>query len=881
MSLEVEQLFQSLFQHMAEGVALHEVILDAAGKPVNYRILQVNAQYQPFTGLAAEQVIGKLATEAYGTSTPPYMEEFTSVGMGAPPHRFETYFAPFDRIYEISVAPLGPGYFATIFLDITERKRNEVALREHQWFLQASQRVGHVGSYRYNVANGTWICSPALNDVFGIDADFPRTTQSWLSLVHPDDCDLMAHHLAEHVIRDGGLFDHRYRITRRKDNAIRWVHGYGELEHDAEGRPTFMIGTILDITDLVAKEQALQAKTEELDKFFSLSIDLLSIASLDGRFLRMNAAWTSVLGWSLHELEGQSFMALVHPDDVAATEQAVQKLAVGQPVLNFTNRYRTKSGDYRSIEWRSTPGPGGMVYAAARDVTHRIEAERALRSSEERFRRTFELVPNPVSLSELGGTMIDCNRAFTRVTGYSREEVIGKKTADLGLWPDPEHRKQLAELMSRDGELRDVEVTLKRKDGKLRTAVFSGRLLELDGRAAMLMTAQDVTEQRLLEKQMLHTQKLESLGVLAGGIAHDFNNLLTGVLGNADLALLELSPVAPARECLTAISDSARRASELCRQLLAYSGKGRFLVQPVDMAELVQEMGHLLTVSISKKVVLKYHFSKNLPMVEADVTQMRQVIMNLIVNASEAIGERSGVISVTTGLASCDATYLAGCFATEQVVPGDFVYLEIADTGQGMDRTVLDRVFDPFFTTKFTGRGLGLPAVLGIVRGHGGAIRVYSEPGRGTTFRLLFPMAAVVPTRAPEKSGPNQPWKGSGHILVADDEETVRNLTRRMLERSGFSVTVASDGREALQIFEQNRQRFRLVVLDLTMPHVDGEACFRGLRQLEPNVKVVLSSGYNEQDVVNLFAGKGLAGFIQKPYTNDELINKVREILEA
>jgi PAS domain S-box-containing protein len=880
MSLEVERLFQSLFQHMAEGVALHEVVLDAAGKVVNYRILNVNAQYQPFTGLAPEQVKGKLATEAYGTPTPPYLHEFTSVGMGAPPRRFETYFAPFDRTYEISVAPLGPGYFATIFLDVTERKRNETALRENQWFLQASQRVGHLGSYRFNVVKGTWISSPALNDVFGIDGDFSRTTEGWLTLVHPEDRQAMAQHLTEHVIRDGGLFDRRYRILRRNDNALRWVHGYGELERDAQGQPTFMIGTIQDITDLVAQEQALHSKTEELDRFFSLSIDLLCIANLEGRFLRLNAAWTSVLGWALSELEGQDFLRLVHPDDVAATRLAVQDLAHGQNVLNFINRYRTKSGDYRSIEWRAAPAPGGLIYAAAHDVTQRMETERALRASEERFRRVFELVPNPVTLSELDGKMLDCNRAFTRVTGYDREEILGRKTVDFNLWPDPAQRKLLTETMAREGEFHEVEVNIRRKDGKVRTMLFSGRLLELEGRAVMLMTSQDVTDQRILEKQMLHTQKLESLGVLAGGIAHDFNNLLTGVLGNADLALLELSPVAPARECLTAISDSARRASELCRQLLAYSGKGRFLVQPVDLAELVQEMGHLLSVSISKKVVLKYHFTRNLPSVDADVTQMRQVIMNLIVNASEAIGERSGVISVTTGLARCDAAYLGGCFAAENVTPGDFVYLEIADTGKGMDRTVLDRVFDPFFTTKFTGRGLGLPAVLGIVRGHNGAIRVYSEPGRGTTFRLLFPVAASTPARAPEKSGQNQPWKGTGNILVVDDEETVRNLTRRMLERTGFSVTVANDGREALEKFEQNRDSINLVVLDLTMPHVDGEACFRGLRQMSPNVKVILTSGYNEQDVVNLFAGKGLAGFIQKPYTSDELIGKVREILE-
>jgi nitrogen-specific signal transduction histidine kinase/CheY-like chemotaxis protein len=395
----------------------------------------------------------------------------------------------------------------------------------------------------------------------------------------------------------------------------------------------------------------------------------------------------------------------------------------------------------------------------------------------------------------------------------------------------------------------------------------------------MLLSTQDITDQRNLERQMLHSQKLESLGVLAGGIAHDFNNLLAGVLGNADLALMDVAPTSPARESLTGISQAARRASELCRQLLAYSGKGRFHVQPVDLAELVHEMGQLLSISISKKAVLKYQFAPDLPAIEADATQLRQVIMNLILNASEAIGERSGAISLTTGMIRCDADYLGGAYCAEGIGPGDFVYLEIADTGHGMDRAIRDRIFDPFFTTKFTGRGLGLAAVLGIVRGHRGAIRVYSEPERGTTFKILFPASSQLAPAAMDKTRSSEHWQGKGMILVVDDEEAIRSLSRRMLERSGFSVITATDGREAVERFRLRMDDIVLVVLDLTMPHLDGEACFRLLRELKPDVKVLLSSGYNEQDVVSLFAGRSPAAFIQKPYTTNELLAKVREVL--
>jgi len=751
-ALDNQQLFQALFFHMTEGVALHRVLCDEAGRPVNYVILDVNPQYKHFTGLDRDQVVDKTATEAYGTPEAPFLAEFSAVAFSGTSRHLETYFPPLDRHYDISVAPMGTGYFATIFTDITER---------------------------------------------------------------------------------------------------------------------------------IQQEKALRTKTEELDRFFSLSLDLLCIATMEGRFLKLNAAWEKVLGWSREELEGHLFLELVHPEDLQATLDSISRLQSGQDVIDFTNRYRCKDGSYRWIEWASVPQAPDLIYAAARDVTQRMNYERALEQSEEKFRRTFDLIPNPVTLSSQQGMILACNDAFCEAVGYSREELVGHTTLELGLWVDGGQRLAMITALQAEGRLDGMEISIRRRSGQHRLMLFSARILNLGEQPTMLAVAQDITEQRNLERQVLHSQKLESLGVLAGGIAHDFNNLLTGILGNADLARAEMSPMAPARRSLEGIEKAARRAADLCRQLLAYSGKGRFMVQPVDLMELVEEMGHLLSVSISKKVVLKYHFASGLPMVDADATQIRQVVMNLIVNASEAIGDRSGVISLTTGLAHCDSNYLKACYTAEGIQPGDFVYLEVADTGHGMDKATLDRIFDPFFTTKFTGRGLGLAAVLGIMRGHKGAIKVYSEPKRGTTFKLLFPPGNPSSQKPEEKQGEQPVWRGTGTILVVDDEETVRTLARRALEWAGFKVLVAEDGREALTEFQKAGREIVLVILDLTMPHLDGEACFRELRQIDPAVNVILSSGYNEQDVVNRFAGKGLAGFIQKPYTSNDLIAKVRQALGA
>ena len=388
-------------------------------------------------------------------------------------------------------------------------------------------------------------------------------------------------------------------------------------------------------------------------------------------------------------------------------------------------------------------------------------------------------------------------------------------------------------------------------------------------------------ERRELEAQVQQAQKLESLGVLAGGIAHDFNNLLVGILGHADLALDQLSPASPARPCVKDIETAAKRAADLTRQMLAYSGKGRFVIERLDLNEVVAEMTHLLEVSISKKAIPKYNYADNLPAIEADGTQIRQVIMNLITNASEALGDRSGVISISTGAMECDRAYLSGTYLDEELPDGVYVYLEVTDTGCGMDEETCRKIFDPFYTTKFTGRGLGLAAVLGIMRGHKGALKVQSEPGRGTTFKILLPAvgepAAAVREAPPRARG----WHGTGTVLLVDDEETVRTVGRQFLERAGFSVLTAADGPEALELFREHADDIVCVVLDLTMPHMGGEEAFRKLRDIRADVRVIMSSGYNEQEVTQRFAGAGLAGFIQKPYRGSELLAKLGEVLES
>ncbi len=388
-------------------------------------------------------------------------------------------------------------------------------------------------------------------------------------------------------------------------------------------------------------------------------------------------------------------------------------------------------------------------------------------------------------------------------------------------------------------------------------------------------------ERRKLEDQFQQTQKLESLGVLAGGIAHDFNNLLTSILGYADLASRELSASSIAREHIEEVMTGARRAAELTNQMLAYSGKGKFVVEPVNLSDLVGGMSRLLQVSISKRCVLQNRLDPAVPAVEADAQQLRQVVMNLIINAADAIGEADGVIGVTTGAIDCDRAYLSEVYLDDRLPEGRYVFLEVADTGCGMTAETKARIFDPFFTTKFTGRGLGLAAVLGIVRGHKGGIKVYSEPGRGTTFKVLFPAVAAAAVRSGARAGLTDGWQAGGTVLVVDDEEAIRKLAVRMFQAMGFEVLTAADGREGVEVFRRHADRVRLVLLDMTMPHMSGEEAFREMRRVRADMKAVLTSGYNEQTATSQFAGKGLAGFIQKPFGYDALVRVVRAVLQG
>ncbi len=507
------------------------------------------------------------------------------------------------------------------------------------------------------------------------------------------------------------------------------------------------------------------------------------------------------------------------------------------------------------------------------------------------LRQVIDSALDAVIVIDEDSEVLEWNAAAEDVFGWPRSEVIGRSLVDL-IIPEPHraaHVRGMAHFLATgEGPVlnRRVDMTAIRRSGEEFPVELTICPVPNNGGWTFSAFLRDITDRvraeaarREFDARLFHAQKLESLGVLAGGIAHDFNNLLMGIVGNASLALATVSPGSPGHTELVGIEKTARRLTELCKQMLAYSGRGAVVVRPLDIGALIAGMTPLLEVSVSKKARLEFELADGLPAVEGDASQLTQLLMNLIVNASEALEDRSGSIRIVTGVSDCPPEHLAATSAHEQLPPGRYVFIEVSDTGIGMQQDVLERVFEPFFTTKFAGRGLGMAAAQGIVRSHQGAIRVDSEPGSGTRVRILLPASEKSPSTIPAARDSSDAVGDRGKVMVVDDEPLVLDLVTEMLERAGLPVLKAANGQAALELAAKHQGELGLVLLDMTMPGISGAETFRELRRLSPELPVILSSGYNEQDATRHFVDCEQARFIQKPYRFSDLIDLVRQVL--
>jgi PAS domain S-box-containing protein len=512
-----------------------------------------------------------------------------------------------------------------------------------------------------------------------------------------------------------------------------------------------------------------------------------------------------------------------------------------------------------------------LIAALQEDDRRLRDLRRTAELAEERVRHILESIGDGFVSIDTDWKITYCNAEGAKLLRLPAAEMQSKS-----FWnqfpeaTDPETETRFRRAME-DHQPTNFESFLKSRNAYWEQSVYPAR-------EGLSVYFRDVTERRRFEERARHTQKLESLGVLAGGIAHDFNNLLTAILGSSSLIQEELPQNSPVRPFVDNVIHASERASQLTRQMLAYSGRGRFVVEPLDLAVQVREITVLLETSITSQVELALDLNSAGILIDADGGQIQQLVMNLVLNGAEAIGPAAGRVVVSTSVHEISSSIMPDNLGGDHVEPGTYILLQVEDTGCGMDEATLARIFDPFFTTKFTGRGLGLAAVLGIVRGHRGAIKVTSTPGVGTCFKVFFPVAAG--QLLPKPKTKIVDLQGTATILVVDDEPVVQKLARSSLERYGYRVMVASNGKEALEIlasslYRSKRREISLVLLDMTMPVMSGEEALLKIKVLHPDVKVIASSGYNEIEAMRRF-GAGITAFLQKPYRASQLVEKVK-----
>ncbi len=738
----------------------------------------------------------------------------------------------------------------------------------------------------------TW-ASPSVTEILGFDPGelVEQRGSDWL---HEADRASLVEVFRRLLSGGGGAAQATVR-ARHKDGRWLWLEiSLGSYRTACGGTRT--LGVARDVTSVKETRAALEVSEQRYRALAENTSDLISEVDEDGRFLFVSPNCETVLGHHPDEILGRSMknnpiLDLVHPDSKAViVEKFWPEIAAGREV-RVDWCFRHPNGSWRWLEsagrsYVTSTGEKRSVLIS-RDVTERVRAEQELRRSEERYRVLLETAGYVVSESDMEGRLLFASPNLVELNGYTPEELVGTTPVPL-VHPDDVERTTSLFLRSLEtGKATHTDpYRFRHKDGSWRWMDGVSILYERpDGERIRLGMTRDITDRveaercrRELEERMQQAQKLEGLGVMAGGIAHDFNNLLTPILGDTSLALLDLPPESPVRARLQKVQKAAHRAAALTHQMLTYAGEESLHIEVLNLSRLVQEMAQLLETAASRESVLVYDLGSALPAIEGDAARVSQVVMNLITNASEAL-EGEGRITLRTGVEALDAPALARIILGNELSAGRFVFVEVADTGCGMDAETRARIFDPFFTTKFTGRGLGLAAVLGIVRAHQGAIDLESEPGRGTRFRVYFPAADRILAQAVPPPA-REPWRASGTLLVVDDEDGVRDLARDTLVRAGFRVYCARDGREALEIFERHADEIRLVLLDRTMPTTSGEETFEGIRKLRPHARVILVSGYSRQRASERFRGKGLDGFLEKPFLPATLLERVREVLE-
>ena len=705
---------------------------------------------------------------------------------------------------------------------------------------------------------------------------------SILDQVYPDDYPAVInfwHEVGQQETSETKAIDYRVQKT---GGEWEWVHNrVTPLSFAPEGKPEQILVVLTVITERKQAEDLLQSVAAAAPNAMVVTDD-------EGNILYANAQVTTIFGYHFHELTRQTINIFI-PERFHSNHFSLYTRYFENPTPRPMGHGRYLLGRHRDgqeipVEIALNPittQTGRRILVSMTDITERQRAELTIRQQAEYLRILLEQTPIGIITVNKDGHVTDANaRSLQILDVETQTQAESLNVFTLPALVNTDIVSMFVRVLH-TGQQEEKEIWYTSSQNK-KNYLLVRAVPHVDGhgqRIGLIILAEDLTQRVQAEEGMRQMQKMESLGVLAGGIAHDFNNLLVAMLGQTSLALAKSRPESLSRPHIQKAVTAAERAAQLTQQLLAYSGRGQFQVAPLNLNSLIEENSHLFAATIPKHIHLRTSLSNSLPLIEADLAQMQQVIMNLIINAAEAIGDKSGTITIVTDVQHLEPNdHKYWHYTVTPMAPGPYVTLELHDDGSGITSQTLSRIFDPFFTTKPTGHGLGLAAVIGIVKGHRGGLTVYSEVGKGTTFKLLLPSSGT--TSIPDK--PDRAEESGilpGRVLVIDDEATVRDAVIDILGLAGVDVIAAADGETGLALYQTHMADIFLVVLDLSMPGWSGEQTLRELRQVNPEVRIILSSGYNEIEATQRFVGKALTGFLQKPYSAETLLSAVKQHL--
>jgi PAS domain S-box-containing protein len=922
-----EERYRSLFEHMLHGFARCKMVFED-GKPEDFIYLDVNESFEKLTGL--KNVVGRKVTEVIPgirESNPELFDIFGRVSLAGVPEKFETYVDSLGLWFSISVYSNQKNRFVTVFDNVTERKRAEESLRRSEAETRLRNRILEIfltvpddqvyadilqivlevtessyGIFGYFSENGAFVVPSLTRDIFWerclvaekeVIFDESSFTGIWAHAVES----------AKTVVRNKGPFrmpEGHVPITNSmvtpivyQNKIISAIHvankatDYGESDLRVMETIARSVAPVLNARlerdrkdkERQKAEREVRESEERFRTAFGASPDAVNINRVsDGLYVDVNDGFTELTGFTRDEVIGKSSSEISIWNDPKDRERLVAELRRSGHATNMSLKFRLKDGRVRcGLMSASVIAISGVphILSITRDIDYMKRAE------EERVRlaTAIDQAAETVVITDTEGIILYVNPAFEQVTGYSRDQAIGgnPKILKSGLHSRAFYKDLWATIG--EGKVWRGHLINRRKDGVLYEEEATISPIKDDSGAIVNYVAvkRDVTQEISLQKQLLHAQKMEAVGTLAGGIAHDFNNLLQVIMGYSELLLQDKNEDTTEHADLKKVFDAAKNGAELVQRLLTFSRKVEPKLVVLNLNRQILQVDKLLKRTIPKMVSIHLDLSPDVADIYGDPTQLEQILMNLAVNARDAMPD-GGTLTIGTTNVTVDDEFSS---SHSGLVPGEYALLSVTDTGQGMNQCTVEHIFEPFYTTKELGRGtgLGLAMVYGIVNRHGGRITCFSRVGQGSTFKVYFPAIPAEAERDLELSG-EMPAMGTETVLLVDDEDAVRDLGERILRGSGYAVLTAANGAEAVELYLERRDEVALVILDVIMPTMGGKECLKALLNIDPHAKVMIASGYSASESERELIGLGAKGFVGKPFRVRELLQGVRNVLD-